>query len=156
MNRFAGFFRNVSWLVFLVALILSYSYITSAVSYRIDNTGNSLAITDKNTFFFSAVAIFLFVNVACMAFIGMLKKIKASDEGEGLRNRSLKFDLIGWTKGFAAVLNLFMIILLALLTYLNINENATGVSLGYLIYVGPVLLLVWFFYLMKLLGKKRN
>ena len=156
MNRFAGFFRNITWVGFLAALIFSYSYITSSVAYRIDIQGNELGIADKDTFFFGSIAIFIVVNAICMGFVAVLKKIKTTEDGNGIRNRSLKLDIIGWTKGFAGVLNIFLTLMLVILVYMNLNEEFKTSSFRYFLFIGPILLVGWFFYLMKLLGKKRN
>lgn len=156
MIKFTGFFRNVTWLIFLGALIWSYAYMTSSVTYRVDGDGNSLGIVDKDTFFFSAVAMFLFVNVVCVSFVGVLKKIRTTEDGQGIRNRSLKLDIMGWTKGFAGVLNIFLTLTLIFLGYMNLSEEFMVDGLGYFIYIGPALLVAWFFYLMKLIAKKRN
>ncbi len=155
MHKLTGFFRNITWLGFLGALLWSYAVFADAITYRIDTLGNALGIADKNTFFFSALGIFIVVNAVCAGFIYVLKKIKTSEDGEGIRNRSLKLDLISWTKGFAGVLNVFFIISIFFIGYMNYSENFRVESLGYSIYLGPLLLVIWFFYLVKLLSKKR-
>lgn len=156
MNNFTGFFRGVTWLIFLAALIWSYAYITSAVTYRIDPDGNSIGVVDKTTFFYSAVGAFLLVNIVCVGFINVLKKIKTTEDGQGMRNRSLKLDIIGWIKGFEGVLNLFLTFTLIFLGYMNLSEEFMVDGLGFFLYLGPVLLVAWFFYLVKLLTKNRN
>lgn len=156
MNNFTGFFRGVTWLIFLGALLWAYAYMTSSVTYRIDADGNSVGIVDRDTFFFAAVGAFLLVNVVCVGFINVLKKIKTTEDGEGIRNRSLKLDIMGWTKGFAGVLNLFLTFTLIFLGYMNLSEEFMVEGMGFFIYLGPVLLVVWFFYLVKLITKKRN
>lgn len=156
MSNFTGFFRGVTWLVFLGALIWSYAYMTSSVTYRIDPEGNPIGIVDRDTFFFAAVGAFLIVNAVCTGFISVLKKIKTTEDGAGIRNRSLKLDVIGWTKGFAGVLNLFLTITLIFLGYMNLSEDFMVDGLGFVIYLGPVLLVIWFFYLVKLLAKNRK
>jgi len=155
MHKLTGFFRNITWLVFLGALLWSYAYMADAITYRLDNDSNALGITNKNTFFFSALGAFIIVNAACAGFIYVLKKIKSSEDGQGIRNRSLKLDIISWTKGFAGVLNVFLTITLVFLGYMNLSDNFQVESLGYFVYIGPLLLVIWFFYLVKLLSKKR-
>ena len=155
MHKLTGFFRNVTWIGFLGALLWSYAVLADAITYKVDTVGNALGITDKDTFFFAALGIFILVNGVCAGFIYILKKIKTSEEGQGIRNRSLKLDLISWTKGFAGVLNVFFIFSIFFIGYMNYGENFKVQSLGFSIYIGPVLLLAWFFYLLKLLAKKR-
>lgn len=156
MNKITGVFRNVTWLAYLSVLIWSYAYMADAVTYQVDGLGNALGIADKDTFFFVALGAFVLVNGACAAFITVLKKVKTTEDGRGIRNRSLKQDLIGWTKGFAGVLNVFFIITLIFLTYMNLSENFRAERPGFFVYLGPLLPIAWFFYLMKLLGKKRG
>ena len=156
MNKITGFFRNITWLIFLGALLWSYAYMADAITYRVDTAGEALGIADKNTFFFSALGAFILVNAVCAGFIWVLKKIKSTEDGEGIRNRSLKLDLIGWTKGFAGVLNIFLTITLVFLGYMNLSDNFIVESLGFFVYLGPLSLVGWFFYLVKLLAQKRT
>ena len=152
MNKITGVFRNVTWLAYLSTLIWSYAYMAEAVTYRVDVLG----IADKDTFFFAALAAFVLVNGACAAFITVLKKVRTAEDGSGIRNRSLKRDLIGWIKGFAGVLNVFLIITIIFIGYINLGENFRAERLSFFIYTGSLLLIAWFFYLTKLLGKKRE
>ena len=156
MNKITGVFRNVTWLAYLSVLIWFYAYMADAVTYRVDDPGNAPGIADKDTFFFAALGTFVLVNGACAAFISVLKKVRTAEDGRGIRNRSLKRDLIGWTKGFAGVLNVFLIITIIFIGYINLGENFRAERLGFFVYPGPLLLIAWFFYLMKLLGKKRE
>lgn len=155
MDKFIGFFRTVSYLLFLGALLWSYAYMVGQITYRFDTDGNPLFMVDKNTYFFSAMLIFIFANAVCAVFIQTLKKIKTSEEGVGLRNRSLKLDLITWTKGFAGVLNLFFVLVMFFLGLMNLAESKQSMTLGFYVYLGPILIVGWFFYLAYLLGKRR-
>ena len=156
MNKITGVFRNITWLAYLSVLIWAYAYMADAVTYRVDGLGNALGIADKDTFFFATLGAFVLVNGTCAAFITVLKKVRTAEDGRGIRNRSLKQDLIGWTKGFAGVLNVFLIITIIFIGYINLGENFRADRLGFFVYLGPLLLIAWFFYLMKLLGKKRE
>ena len=156
MDKFIGFFRTVSYLLFMAALLWSYAYMVGQITYRFDTSGNPMYDIDKNTYFFSAVAIFIFANAVCAVFIQTLKKIKTSEEGVGLRNRSLKLDLITWAKGFAGILNLFFALVMFFLGLMNLAESKQSMTLGFYVYLGPILIVTWFFYLAYLLGKRRD
>lgn len=156
MDKFISFFRNVSFLIFLGTLIWSYAYMAGQVNYRYDNLGDSIAVADKNTYFFIALAVFLFANGVCQWFVLSMKKITTSEEGTGLRNRSLKLDLMSWVKGFAGVLNIFFSLVLIFLGLMNLSANYNISTLGFYVYLGPILIVGWFFYLAAILGKRRN
>lgn len=155
MDKFVGFFRTVSYLMFLAALLWSYAYMVGQVTYKFDAEGNPIYDIDRNVYFFGALTVFLFVNTVCSVFIQTLKKIKSSEEGVGLRNRSLKLDIVTWTKGFAGILNLFFSLVLFFLGLMNLAESGQSMTLGFYVYLGPILIIAWFFYLAHLLGKKR-
>ena len=155
MDKFIGFFRTVSFLLFTAALLWSYAYMVGQVTYRFDTEGNPIFAIDKEVYFYSAIAIFLFTNVVCVTFIQYLKKIKTSETGKGLRNRSLKLDLITWFKGFAGVLNLFFSLVLFYLGLTNIAESQQSITMGFYIYLGPILIIAWLVYLAVLLTKRR-
>lgn len=156
MNRMAGFFRNVSWLVYMGALLWAYAYLTNEVAYRYNADGVTVNLIDKDTFFFVGLSAFILINAVCMGFNVVLKKIKTTEDGQGIRNRSLKLDVIGWVKGFAGVLNMFLSLIIIFLIYLNGSEEFRVGGLGFFVWIGPIMLVGWFFYLVKLLSKKRN
>ncbi len=156
MDKFIGFFRTVTYLLFTGALLWSYAYMTQQVTYRFDPNGSALEVVNKDTYFFGAIAVFLLANIVCSWFINVLKKLNTTEDGKGLRNRSLKHDLITWVKGFAGVLNLFFGLILFFLGLMNLAESRDAMALGFYVYLGPVLIVAWFFYLAYLLGKRRT
>ncbi|MFY0594524.1 hypothetical protein [Roseivirga sp.] len=156
MEKFIGFFRNVTIALFTGALIWSYAFLASQVNYRFDPAGDALGTASKDTYFFGAIVIFLIINVVCFWFVKTLKKISTTDDGTGIKNRSLKQDIINWVKGFAGVLNLFLSLVLVFLGLMNMSADYNIKTMGFYVYLGPVLILVWFFYLAAILGKRRN
>lgn len=155
MDKFIGFVRTFSYVIFLGAIIWAYASIAGQVTYRFDSEGQSLQIIDKNTFFFSSILIFLVTNIICIVFINVLKKIKTTEDGVGMRNRSLKLDVITWVKGFAGILNIMFTTMVFFLGYMNMSELRLQ-SLSVYIYVGPLFLMIWFFYLVRIVSIKRN
>ncbi len=155
MDKLVGFIRTASYLTFLAALIWAYASLAGQVSYRFDGDGSALQLVDRNTFFFSSVIIFLVANVICVSFIKVLKKIKTSEEGVGIRNKGLKTDIITWVRGFAGILNIMFTTIVFFIGYMNMNELKLDVLSIYL-YIGPILLVFWFFYLVKILSVRRN
>jgi len=155
MDKFVGFFKTTSWLLFLGALLWSYAYLPTQVTYRYDNLGDVLAVTSKSNFFFASLAIFLIANIVCIIFLRTLKKIDSSDDGVGLRNRALKKDISMWVDGFMGILNFFFSISVFLISNLNGAREFQGLFIGVLIYLGPLLILLWIFYLIQLITKKR-
>tara|TARA_A100000171_G_C2047452_1_gene103514 strand:- start:188 stop:655 length:468 start_codon:yes stop_codon:yes gene_type:complete len=155
MDKLVGFIRTSSYLIFLAALIWAYASLAGQVSYKFDGDGTAVEIVDKNTFFFASVIIFLAANVICVSFIKVLKKIKSSEDGVGIRNRALKLDVITWIKGFAGILNIMFTTIVFFLGFMNMNELKLD-ALSIYIYIGPVLLIFWFFYLVKILSVRRS
>lgn len=156
MDKLIGFFRNVTILLFTGALIWSYAFMASQVNYRFDPAGDALGTANKDTYFFGAIVIFLLANVVCYYFTRVLKKINSTEDGTGIRNKSLKNDLIVWIKGFAGVLNLFFSLILVFLGLMNMSADYNIKTLGFYVYLGPVMILAWFLYLAVILGKRRN
>ncbi|WP_157716120.1 hypothetical protein [Roseivirga echinicomitans] len=154
MDKLVGFIRTLSYLTFLAALIWAYASLAGQVSYKFDGDGTAMEIVDKNTFFFASVIIFLVANIICVSFLKVLKKIKSSEEGAGIRNKGLKSDVITWVKGFAGILNIMFTTIVFFIGYMNMNELKLDVLSVY-IYIGPVLLIFWFFYLVKILSVRR-
>lgn len=155
MDKLVGFIRTVSYLIFLGVLIWAYASMAAQVTYRFDGDGSALEVVNKDTFFFASVGIFLLANVICIVFLQTLKKIKTTEDGQGIRNRSLKLDVITWVKGFAGILNIMFTTIVFFLGFMNMNELKMD-ALSVYIYIGPILLIIWFFYLVKVLSVKRN
>lgn len=154
MEKLVGLIRTVSYLVFLGVLIWAYASLAAQVTYRFDGDGSALEVIGKDTFFFVSTAVFLVSNIICVIFLQTLRKIKSSEDGVGIRNRSLKLDVMTWVKGFAAILNIMFITIVFFLGFMNMNELKMD-ALSVYIYIGPILLIAWFFYLVKILSAKR-
>ena len=155
MDKFIGFFRNVTILLFTGTLIWSYAYLASQADYSYDFEGIA-GSASKNTYFFAGIAAFLVANLVCNWFVKTLKKITTSDDGKGLKNRGLKKDLMIWTKGFAGVLNLFFAIVLVFLALVEMSTQYNINTIGFYVYLGPILIVVWFVYLGVILAKRRT
>ncbi len=154
MDKLVGFFKTLSWLLFLGALLWSYAYLPTQVVYRMNSSAD--AVIEKGTFFFGSLAFFLVINIVCIIFLRTLKKVKSSEEGRGLQNKALKKDLTMWVKGFIGILNFFFTLIVVFVAYMNGAQEFQTSYLGGFVYIGPALLLIWFFYLAGLLAKKRN
>ncbi|GEM_PF-937844 len=154
MDKFIGFFRNVTILLFTGTLIWSYAYLASQADYSYDFEG-IVSNADKNTYFFAGIVVFLLANLVCNYFVNTMKKISTTEDGKGLKNRSLKLDLIVWTKGFAGVLNLFFAIVLVFLALVEMSTQYNINTIGFYVYLGPILIVAWFVYLGVILTKKR-
>jgi surface polysaccharide O-acyltransferase-like enzyme len=155
MDKFVGFFRTVSYLFFLAALLWSYAYLVGQVDYGLGLDGNA-PIIDRNTYFFSAILIFLFVNIIISWFLKSLKKVSSTKDGIGLRNYSLKKDLLVWFKGFGGIINLVLALIMFFIGLMNISESRSAFTLNFYVYLGPILLLVWLIYLVVILTKTRT
>ena len=156
MDRLIRFFRTATWLGFLIALVWSYAYIPDEIAYKVSRENQLVAFTSKQNFFFVSLVIFILANVVCITFAGILKKVKTQEDGVGIRNRSLKLDVITWTHGFSGVINLFFSLLLLFIGYLNGVEAYQVSGFGTMIYIGPVIIVGWLLYLIVLLAKKRS
>lgn len=156
MDKFIGFFRTVSFLIFLAALLWSYANISGQVTYSFNSLSEASAYLDKDLYFFISLAAFLFVNATLAFFIQTLKKVRTVEGGGGLKNNDFKQDIMTWIKGFAAVVNLFFSLILFYLGLINLAESDQSFTMGFYVYLGPLLIVLWLFYLAWLLGKPRS
>lgn len=156
MEKFVGFFRSLTYLAFMGALLWSYAYMVGQVDYGLGTDTNPSDLIDKDVYFFSAIAVFLLINLILGWFIKSLKKIKSVEGRRGLQNRAFRLDIIVWVKGLAAVLNLMMGLVLFFVGLMNLTESRDAMTLDFYIYLGPLMLVVWIIYLVVLLLKKRS
>ncbi len=156
MDKFIGFFRLISFLLFLAALLWSYANISGQVTYSFNSLSDASAYMDKDIYFFVSLGVFLFVNTILGFFIQTLKKVRTQEGGKGFKNYDFKQDIITWIKGFAAVVNLFFSLILFYLGLVNLAESDQSFTMGFYVYLGPLLIVLWFFYLAWILGKPRT
>lgn len=129
MQKLIIFFRSVSLLVFLAAILYVYALLPEQVLiYENDPTNHYIL---KSNFFFSAIGVFFVMNVIIYASIFFLKR---TDQDH------YYMMIITWLNGFAGVLNIFLSMVMVIVLAIN---TSTGLSVSFLIIVAFLLVVLW-------------
>ncbi|MBV6640398.1 MAG: hypothetical protein KI791_06760 [Cyclobacteriaceae bacterium] len=128
-----------SVLIFLGTLSLVYAYMPIMV--KLDEEG--MAEINKENFFYSAVGIFIAVNVLILVIQNIINK-KAIDEF-----------LKAWIGGFTFIFNLYLSLIIGFLGVLNNPAHIPASNYYYLNWLGPILILGWLVGLIFLVLKRK-
>ncbi len=132
--------RGISTVAFLAVLLYVYAYLPEKVSLPIEIESIDKIIVTKGTVFYSMIAIFALVAILTFWFVKLIDALPGESEKE--KNR-----LINWSGTFAIVINIFLIISMIIIAIINNVEQKQPGDYTLLAYVGPVLLLLWLFWL---------
>jgi hypothetical protein len=140
MHKLIKFFRIISLGIFLAILLYIYAVLPERV--LIFKEGTYSHYMTKDTFFYSTLGVFFFVNVLIFAAIYFLR---------GFLYSNLRVMVISWLNGFSTVLNLFFG--LAILAILVINIGSSNVYAGAFFYGGLSLVFIWLLLLVYVFKK---
>ena len=141
-------FVNLAWvltfILFFGVLMLSYAFWPDQL--RVYEIIAGLEIT-REVFFYAALALFVLVNLAALVLRRMLEAIPVSSDIYA-KNEAFKDRVITWFGGLTATVNVCLITLVAYISLFNNQADYSISSFNFLVYIGPVLLLLcvlWFF-----------
>lgn len=155
------YFWALSLLAFLGLNLLMYIYFPDQVTVVYDNEGNGAVLMNKGDFFYSAMGILLLINIALAIFgNGVLHLPKEllflPKKSEWLKNKetqqALLFRAKAWTRGLAAIINLFLLTFVGILFSYH-YKGAPDVN--YMLYIIPVLFVAWLIYFFVLFSNTK-
>ncbi len=154
MYRFASSFRIITLVIFLASLIYSYAAIPGDIFWGEGAFfGLVPATMSKSAFFFIALITSILIN---LIFIGLIKnydnRLRLA-AGSPINLRIIP----AWLHGLAGWLNVFFVLIVFYVGFTNSAEEMKLDNYDIMIFVGPILILLWFFYLpVLLMSKKAN
>ena len=141
-------FVNLAWvstfILFFGVLMLSYAFWPDQL--RVYQIIAGLEIT-REAFFYGALALFVLVNLAALVLRRMLEALPVSSDIYA-KNEAFKERIIAWFGGLISAVNICLITLVAYISLFNNQADYSISSFNFLVYIGPILLLVciiWFF-----------
>ncbi len=158
MNRIIKFFQAIFIVLFFIVLLYVYAYMQEGVGYRFDNSGRSISSVSRETFFYTALAIFAFSNLLCLALVSALKKIPVQNQGDNplvFSNLSFRESLLDWIRSFNVVLNFSYVCILIFLGMLNNSEYLSDLNYEILLFAGPLFIVIWFIILFTIIIKRK-
>jgi len=159
MIKFIKFFQLLSIIIFLPVLIFVYSYLPEQVTLTSDRTGFLSDSISRETFFYTVLFLFALSNILCISLGRALRLLPARQSFTGMAvfyNQASKDGIIAWLKGFSIVLNSLFIFGTIYIGMLNNEEANQGIQYDFLLYIGPILILIWLLLFVFIILRRPN
>lgn len=149
-------FVNLAWvftfILFFGVLMLSYAFWPDQL--RVYEIVAGLELT-REIFFYAALALFVLVNVAALVLRRMLEALPVSSDLYA-KNEAFKERIIAWFGGLISAVNVCLITLVAYISLFNNQEDYSISSFTFLVYIGPILLVLCVFWFFSVLSSRRR
>ena len=132
--------------------MLSYAFWPDQL--RVYEIVEGVAIT-REVFFYTALTLFVLVNLAAVVLRRMLEALPTSSDIYA-NNESFKERVTAWFGGLTSAVNVCLITLVAYISLFNNQADYSISSFNFLVYIGPVLLLVCVFWFFSVLSSRRR
>ena len=139
--------------VFFAALVLSYAFLPDRVGILADAEGIANEFVSKETFFYSALAIFVVTNLMGSVFIGVMNAVP-STSGLYFHSENFKESTTSWFSSFFAIINVFLITATLYVSLFNNQGDYTISEFNFLIYIAPLLLAASLFWLVFIVARR--
>jgi hypothetical protein len=127
-------------------LLYVYAFLPEVVKLYIDDNNVALMAVGKEQFFYGCLGIF----VVCTLILSYLKKslhaIPITTAPHSI-SENKKESMLIWANSLSVVLYLFMILTVSFIGMYHNSEHFDISNFAFMIYLGPILLLCWIFYL---------
>jgi len=125
-------------IIFLIILLSAYAYLPENTSLYIDDI-----VVSKAVFFYSTLIIFCLINFLFSTLGWLYKKAKTND----LKKTNIR----EWLLSLPVPINFYLIFIVAYIGVINNSQSTDADSYFYLLYLGPVLVVVWVLAFAKIL-----
>ncbi|WP_215226745.1 DNA topoisomerase IV [Echinicola shivajiensis] len=155
--RFAKAFHLLSVFFFIAIFLYIYSALPQQVNYELGESGETLKVIDKNTFFYVGIALFILLNMVLITPAKMIENKSTVNIKKLFRNGDpFKDNMLTWFYSFASVLNISIIIIAFYVHGINGMTETIGDRSGYGLYLIPVFFVIWIVWLFVNVSKKMN
>ncbi len=131
MVKAVGIVRFLSYALFLVAMGLVYAYLSPQVELGF---GAKAWVISKDTFFYTTLSSFVGINI--------ILRIVTQNVKNGVAT-TWQAETIAWFLAIVPILNIYVSLLVGFVGVINNPNHVSASSYSYLIFFGPILLVVW-------------
>lgn len=151
MERLAGAFWKLSIGVFTIVFMYIYAYLGTRVGLNYNEYGQITSTISKDEYFYYGIALFLVLNMVLWTIGKLFLKNKLGEDDWLL---DFKGQVRAWLIGFAGVINIFFLTVLAYILFVNNEDGIIAHKYGGIVYVGLIFIVLWMALLFVLLVKK--
>ena len=137
MVKLIRVFTTFTIILFLVLLLIVYAFLPVKVGIFYSGNGTAVHEISRNGFFYSAISIFMILQLIFYLFKGYVIRFRFQSEK--------RTNLAVWFRGMFLGVNIFFILMLIFIGMANNAVDYSFSSILYIAFIGPVLLLIWFF-----------
>ena len=130
MNKVLRIIKFLTIVLFLITILAVYAFLPMEVSLYIDNI-----VVSKETFFYTVLILFCILNFLFSSLAWFYKRLKAKD--------AKKQSIQDWTVSLPVPINWYIIFIVAYIGMINNTESVDVGSYTYLLYMGPLLVIIW-------------
>lgn len=149
-------FVNLAWvltfILFFAVLMLSYAFWPDQL--QVYEIIEGVDVT-RETFFYTSLTLFALVNLAALVLRRLLEALPVSSDIYA-KNEVFKERVIAWFGGLVSAVNICLITLIGYISLYNNQEDYDIGIFNFLVYTGPVLLLLCVFWFFSVLSSRRR
>ncbi|MDN5216744.1 hypothetical protein QQ020_32035 [Fulvivirgaceae bacterium BMA12] len=139
--------RVISSLGFLGVLLFVYAYLPNTVKLPLDYLEATEITMEKGNLFYTVIGVFALVSMVSFFATRMINTLPA-------REMNFKRNLNSWSISFMAIINIFLIFSLIIISIINDSESTVSSYYALLAYIGPILLVLWLVLLVFLITRR--
>lgn len=150
MHRVFKLVSRITVFIFLAMLLYVYAFLPEMVSLYFDQGGTPIFQMDREVFFYSALGLFMVCTLVLSFLKRTLKTLPVGTTGTSI-SANKKSGLRVWADSLSVVLNLFFIFSISFVGLFHNDEHFNVSYFAFIVYIGPLLICIWIFYLIYLL-----
>ncbi|MDN4164086.1 hypothetical protein QWY31_01170 [Cytophagales bacterium LB-30] len=144
--------------VFLLVFLVTYSWLPEVVSVGFKASGLAFVRMARDHYYYLSIAILLVTNIICFALVKLFEMMPVNTEGAFsffYQKELFKERLLSWMYSLMLIINMFFITAVCFIGIFNSSDSTSLFKLGVLLYVWPVMMLVWLGLLVGMLVSKK-
>lgn len=150
MERLIKLLYLISILAFLVMMLYVYAFLPDDVNL---SSIFGTTILSKSYFFYTTIILFVVLNLLASFFTYILRGILSKPNA--LVSKEKRDSIIVWGSALKLIISIFFTLSI---TFIGMQQNDDHLDIsdfGFLVYIGPVLLIMWILSIFILLLKKK-
>ena len=143
MNKVLKILKFLTVVLFLITILSVYAFLPREVSLYIGDLQVS-----KEYFFYASLILFCVLNFLFSSLAWFYQRIKE----ENPKRQQLK----DWLTSLPVPINGYLLFMIAYIGIINNPESVNPDSYAYLLYLGPVLVVIWVVAVIRILMQSKN
>jgi len=141
MSRIYKFYRNISTLIYLAVLLITYAYMPEKVGYLFNEFREPIKALSRGNYFYLFLGLLFVINIMLYLF-----EVQVLGHLTNIHNKSLRIRLTDWVRVFMGTSNMFVVLIMFFLVLINSPDFSAITQIVYLVYFGLAMIigcLVW-------------